>query len=52
LAKVFYKVATDKNPKHRYFNSIVDRLGVWVARAHPRVFKFGMNTLVKRITKN
>ncbi|MDR0846203.1 MAG: SDR family NAD(P)-dependent oxidoreductase [Lactobacillales bacterium] len=48
LAEVFYKAATDAKPKRRYFHSIGDRLMVWVARSHPRVFKKAFLTLLKR----
>jgi NAD(P)-dependent dehydrogenase (short-subunit alcohol dehydrogenase family) len=39
LAKVFYRAATDKKPKRRYFNAFGDRAMVWLARSCPRVFK-------------
>lgn len=39
LAQVFYKAATDTRPKRRYFNTLSDRVMVWLARSCPRVFK-------------
>ena len=50
LAKVFYKAATDQKPKMRYFNSFGDRLTVYVARNHPKIFKF-ITQVTKRLSK-
>lgn len=39
LAKLFYRAATDKKPKRRYFNSVSDRLFVYIARNHPYLWR-------------
>ncbi len=39
LAKVFYKAATDKRPKRRYFNSIGDHAMVIAARSMPNLYR-------------
>ncbi|HEY4399573.1 MAG TPA: SDR family NAD(P)-dependent oxidoreductase [Lactobacillaceae bacterium] len=51
LAKVFYKAATDQKPKMRYFNAFGDRLTVYVARNHPKIFKFIITQVTKRLSK-
>ncbi len=43
LAEVFYKAATDRKPKRRYFNSVGDHAMVWVARSMPNVYKFAVS---------
>lgn len=52
LAELFYKSATDQNPKRRYFNSFGDRAVVHIARAHPRLFSrlatFMLNHVAKK----
>ncbi|WP_300560995.1 SDR family NAD(P)-dependent oxidoreductase [Companilactobacillus sp.] len=46
LAKVFYKAATDKKPKRRYFNSASDHAMVIAARSMPNLYKFIISKLV------
>lgn len=48
LAKLFYKIATAKNPKRRNFNKLEDRLTVWVGRAIPGIIAMVMNRMVKQ----
>lgn len=43
LANVFYKAATDSNPKLRYFNTFSDRLSVYLSRNHPTIWKMMMS---------
>ncbi|MFC4651692.1 SDR family NAD(P)-dependent oxidoreductase [Lactococcus nasutitermitis] len=52
LAEVFYKAATDENPKHRYFHSFGDRSIVHIARAHPRLFLRVFKIMMNRMAKN
>ncbi|QBO36225.1 SDR family NAD(P)-dependent oxidoreductase [Periweissella cryptocerci] len=52
LAKVFYAAATDSKPKRRYFNSLSDRLIVYVARAHPKLFRKSVLKTLKRWGKD
>lgn len=47
LAKVFYRAATDVKPKQRYFNSTADRLTVYLARNHPKIWRAIVNRLAK-----
>lgn len=51
LAKVFYKAATDANPSRRYYHSLTDRIGVWIARNHPSLWRFGMRTMMDRMSR-
>lgn len=51
LARLFYKAATDENPKFRYYHSFGDHMMVWTARNHPRITRFGLNLLVKNLLK-
>lgn len=55
LAALFYRAATDARVKRRYFNSVTDKLAVWLARSHPYIFKkilgFMLNC-VSRSTKS
>jgi len=48
LAKVFYRAATDIKPKQRYFNSTSDRLAVYMARNHPKIWR----SIIDRAIKN
>lgn len=47
LAQVFYRAATDVKPKQRYFNSITDRLTVYLARNHPKIWRAIVDRMVK-----
>lgn len=51
LAKVFYKAATDAHPSRRYYHSLTDRIGVWIARNHPSLWRFGMRTMMDRMSR-
>ncbi|MGO2989442.1 SDR family NAD(P)-dependent oxidoreductase [Lactococcus cremoris] len=51
LAELFYKAATDQNPKRRYFNSFGDRAVVHIARAHPRLFSRLATFMLNRVAK-
>lgn len=48
LAKVFYKAATDRNPKRRYYNSIMDHGMVWVARSMPNTYRTVLSKLINK----
>ncbi|GHU37360.1 short-chain dehydrogenase/reductase [Bacilli bacterium] len=52
LAKVFYKAATDRHPKRRYFHALSDRAMVWLARSCPRIFKKVFVTVLNHAAKN
>lgn len=47
LAKVFYKAATDKRPKRRYYHSISDHAVVKIARTMPNLYHAVMSKLTK-----
>jgi short-subunit dehydrogenase len=49
LAEVFYKAATDRKPKLRYFYSLSDRMMVRLAKVHPTLWKWALTKLMKRI---
>ena len=51
LALDFYRAATDRKPKLRYFHSAGDRLLVHVAKAHPNLYKTGLKALMKHLLK-
>lgn len=51
LAKVFYKAATDANPKRRYFNSFGDHMFVATARHFPRIYRSITTRMVNRLEK-
>lgn len=51
LAALFYKAATDKRVKRRYFHSLSDRTLVWLARSHPNLFKKGFEAVFKYLGK-
>ena len=51
LAKIFYKAATDKRPKLRYFYSFGDKLFTKVARYFPKTYRAVLNQfLMKRFS--
>ncbi|MFC6254275.1 SDR family NAD(P)-dependent oxidoreductase [Secundilactobacillus hailunensis] len=52
LAKVFYRAATDRHPKRRYYFSLTDRMVSRFARNHPGIFHEGMSLIVRRLTRN
>ncbi|MCH5461609.1 SDR family NAD(P)-dependent oxidoreductase [Lactobacillus sp. LC28-10] len=52
LAKVFYRAATERHPKRRYYYSIADRLLSRLARNHPSIYHESMSFLVNALTKN
>lgn len=47
LAKLFYKAATDKKPKRRYYHSAFDRGSVITARTFPGLYKFIVRKLFR-----
>lgn len=51
LAQLFYLAANASNPKRRYFHAGGDHLAVWVARNHPKTFKFALDKFVGRLIK-
>ena len=51
LAKVFYKAATDRRPKRRYFNSFSDHMMVATAQHFPRLYRYIMSRVMQRISK-
>lgn len=51
LAKLFYKAATDANPKRRYFNSFGGHMSVSAARHFPRLFRFTMTRVMNRMAR-
>ncbi|MDR0200424.1 MAG: SDR family NAD(P)-dependent oxidoreductase [Streptococcaceae bacterium] len=51
LAALFYQAATDAKPKLRYFNAFSDRMMVRVGKAHPRIFRKVMGSMIKRFSK-
>lgn len=52
LAKVFYRAATDRHPKRRYFYAISDRLISGVARTFPGAYHKVMTVLTDHLTKS
>ncbi|MDR3191081.1 MAG: SDR family NAD(P)-dependent oxidoreductase [Lactobacillaceae bacterium] len=51
LAEVFYKAATDRKPKRRYFHSLGDRLVVMIGRRNPRTWRTGLKFVMNRFMK-
>ncbi|MDR0300210.1 MAG: SDR family oxidoreductase [Streptococcaceae bacterium] len=51
LAQVFYKAATDKKVKLRYYNSWRDRAWVAFSRKHPGLYHFLLTKAVARFCK-
>ncbi|WP_254639689.1 SDR family NAD(P)-dependent oxidoreductase [Cohnella sp. GbtcB17] len=52
LAKVFYKAATDKRPKWRYFHSFPDRMLTLIGRHFPRSYRAILNQfMMKRFSQ-
>ena len=51
LAQVFYKAATDKKAKSRYYYSFTDRLIVHAARAYPKLYIKVFNAALKHMGK-
>ncbi|MTV82272.1 SDR family NAD(P)-dependent oxidoreductase [Secundilactobacillus folii] len=51
LAKVFYRAATDRHPKRRYYFGLPDRLISSIARKHPGLFHQFMTTVVRLALK-
>jgi NAD(P)-dependent dehydrogenase (short-subunit alcohol dehydrogenase family) len=47
LAKVFYRAATARRPKHRYYNSATDALMVRAARSAPSLVRLALRRLLK-----
>lgn len=47
LSKVFYKAATDKRPKRRYYHSISDHAVVKIARTMPNLY----HAVISKLTK-
>lgn len=52
LAQLFYRAATDRRPKRRYYHSVFDRFVVREARHHLNAYGTMMNLAVRRIVKN
>lgn len=52
LAKVFYRAATERHPKRRYYFGLTDRMLARFVRNHPGVFHEGMSLIVSRLTRN
>jgi len=52
LAKVFYRAATERHPKRRYYFGLADRMLSRLARNHPGVYHEGMSLIVSRLTRN
>ncbi|QPS71326.1 SDR family NAD(P)-dependent oxidoreductase [Lactococcus garvieae] len=51
LAQVFYKAATDKKAKSRYYYSFTDRLIVHAARTYPKLYIKVFNAALKHMGK-
>lgn len=51
LAKVFYRAATDRRPKRRYYFALTDRLLTHFSRNHPELFHAALTQITARITK-
>ncbi len=51
LAQVFYKAATDKKAKSRYYYSFTDRLIVHAARTYPKLYIKIFNAALKHMGK-
>jgi hypothetical protein len=49
LAKVFYRAATDPQPKYAYFNTRGDRFMAWIARVHPKLWIRLTNATLSRL---
>lgn len=49
LAQDFYKAATASKPELRYYHSIGDRMMVRVAKAHPKLWRKGLDFVLKHI---
>lgn len=47
LAKIFYQAATDKNPKRRYYNSVMDHGMVLIAKKMPNTYRKVLTRLIK-----
>ena len=47
LARLFFKAATDRRPKRRYYNSPIDHGIVLVARTMPNTYRTVMNKMMK-----
>lgn len=47
LAKIFYQAATDKNPKRRYYNSVMDHGMVLIAKKIPNTYRKVLTRLIK-----
>lgn len=52
LAKVFYRAATERHPKRRYYFGLTDRMLARFARNHPGMFHEGMSLIVGRLTRS
>lgn len=52
LAKVFYRAATERHPKRRYYFGFTDRMLARFARNYPGMFHEGMSLIVSRLTRN
>ncbi len=51
LARVFYKAATEKKPKRRYYNSFGNRMYSWMARVFPGILGGITNTFIYKKMK-
>jgi NAD(P)-dependent dehydrogenase (short-subunit alcohol dehydrogenase family) len=49
LAKDFYKAATAVKPELRYYHSVGDRAMVRLAKTHPKLWRRGINLLLKHL---
>lgn len=51
LAKVFYRAATDRKPKRRYYFALTDRMVTRFARNHSGMLHSALTRLTARLTK-
>lgn len=49
LAKLFYRAATDRHPRLRYFNRFQDRMSVYLARNHPVLWRWIVNRSTRQM---